>query len=161
AVAKLNIEGPLENLVSTGTLALNNVKLGGFDLGKKMAVIQALAGIKSNPTTEIQILSANVRNSNEGSVVENLKLIAPDIGELTGSGRGSPIRALDFRMRVIVKSGLIPAALGGQAGIPFFIRGTAQDPKFEPDVKGIVGGELQNLKGSATKAAVGLLDQFL
>jgi hypothetical protein len=163
ALAKLTVEGPLENLVSTGTLGLNNVKLGGFDLGKKLTIIETLAGIKSTPTTDIQVLSANLKNSNDGTAIEELKLVAADIGELTGSGTISPTRVLDMKMRVSVKSGILPAALGArtQAGIPFFIRGTAQDPKFEPDIKGMAAGELNNLKGTAAKAAGGLLDQLL
>ena len=163
ALAKLSVEGPLDNLVSAGTLGLNNIKLAGFDLGKKMAVIESLAGIKSSPTTEIQVLSANVKNSNDGSVIENLKLVATEIGELSGGGTVSPSKALDFKMRVAVKSGLLPAALGAraQSGIPFFIRGTAQDPKFEPDIKGMAAGEVNDLKGAGTKAATGLLDQLL
>ncbi len=163
AVAKLNIDGPVENLVSTGNLGINNVKLVGFDLGGKLAVIQALAGMKSNPTTTIQVLSANVKNSNEGTAIDNLKLVATDIGEITGSGTVSPNKALDFKMRIAVTSGFVPAALGthAQAGIPFFIRGTAQDPKFEPDVKGLAAAELNDAKGSAIKAAGGLLDNLL
>ena len=163
ALAKVNVEGPLDNLVSSGTLGLNNVKLAGFDLGKKMAMIESLAGIKGNPTTEIQVLSAIVKNSNDGTTIEELKLIAPEIGELSGSGTVTPARALDFKMRVSLKNGVLPAVLGArsQSGIPFFIRGTAQDPKFEPDIKGIAAGELKDLKGGATKAATGLLDQLL
>jgi AsmA protein len=161
ALVKMNVDGPLDNLVTTGTLGLNNLKLAGFDLGKKLSVIQALAGIKSSPTTEIQVLSGNVKNSNAGTTIDDLKLVAPDIGELTGSGTISPSKALDFKMRVAVKSGLLPAALGGQAGIPFFIHGTAEDPKFEPDLKGIAASEVKDLKGTAEKAAGGLLNNFL
>jgi AsmA protein len=163
ALAKLNVEGPLDNLVSSGTVGLNNVKLAGFNLGQKMSVIESLAGIKSSPTTEIQVMSGNVRNSSEGTTIEDLKLVATDIGELTGSGSVSPAKALDFKMRVSLKTGMIPAALGArtQSGIPFFIRGTAQDPKFEPDIKGMAAGEIKDLKGSAVKAAGGLLDNLL
>jgi len=163
ATARMSVEGPLENLVATGTLGLNHVKLSGFNMGQKMAVIEALAGIKGNPTTEIEVLSANVRKSNDGSTIEDLKLVATDIGELTGSGTVMPSHALDFKMRVSVKSAIVPAVLGAraQSGIPFFIRGTAEDPKFEPDLKGMAAGEINNLKGTATKAAEGLLDQLL
>jgi len=33
---------------------------------------------------------------------------------------------------------------GNGATIPFFIQGTASDPKFVPDVKGMVGSQLSN-----------------
>jgi hypothetical protein len=32
---------------------------------------------------------------------------------------------------------------GKSSGIPFFIQGTTSDPKFMPDVKGMVGGQLK------------------
>jgi hypothetical protein len=35
------------------------------------------------------------------------------------------------------------AAVGGM-GVPFGVTGTASDPKFTPDVKGIAGSLLQN-----------------
>jgi hypothetical protein len=37
---------------------------------------------------------------------------------------------------------------GGKGGIPFFIQGTASDPKFVPDVKGMVTGRLGQLGGA-------------
>ena len=35
---KLAMEGPLERLVTSGTLSIDNTKLAGFDMGKKMAL---------------------------------------------------------------------------------------------------------------------------
>ena len=38
---------------------------------------------------------------------------------------------------------------GGKGGsIPFFIQGTASNPKFVPDVKGMLGSQLGNRLGS-------------
>ena len=34
------------------------------------------------------------------------------------------------------------------ANIPFFIQGTAADPRFVPDVKGMLGSQLSNRLGS-------------
>ena len=60
ASANLSMEGPADRLVTAGSLALNNTKLVGFDLPKKMASIEKLAGINAGPDTEIQTLSANL-----------------------------------------------------------------------------------------------------
>ena len=163
ASAKVTVEGTLDNLEATGSLGLSNTRLTGFNLGQKMSVIEKMAGIKSGPDTTIETLSLNVKTGNQGTTVDDLKLIAPDIGELGGSGTVSPDRALDFKMHATLKNGLLPAALGArtQSGIPFFIRGTSSDPKFEPDLKGMAAGEIKDLKGGAVKAATGIVGGFL
>lgn len=163
ASAQLSVVGTLENLEASGTLGLSNTKLTGFDLGQKMSVIEKLAGIKGGPNTTIQTLSVTLKTGNQGTTVEDLKLVAPDIGELGGNGTVSPDRALDFKMRATLKAGLLPAVLGArtQSGVPFFIKGTASDPKFEPDVKGMAAGEVKDLKGDAVKAATGIIGGFL
>jgi AsmA protein len=163
ASVKLSVEGTLENLDSSGSLGLSNTKLTGFDLGKKLSTIEKLAGIKGGPNTEIQTLSLNVKNNNQGTTISDMQLIAPDIGDLGGSGTVSPDRALDFKMHVSLKAGLLPAVLGAraQSGIPFFIRGTSADPKFEPDLKGMAAGEIKDLKSEGIKAATGILGGFL
>jgi AsmA protein len=159
----MSVEGPVADLTSVGSVALNNVRLSGFDMGKKLTVIESLAGIKNTPTTQIETLSSDLKNNDQGTALDNMKLVVTDIGELTGSGTVSPARALDFKMRVSVKGGILPAALGAraQSGIPFFVRGTAADPKFEPDIKGMAAAEVQDLKSSATKAATGILGGLL
>jgi hypothetical protein len=61
-----------------------------------------------------------------------------------------PDQSLDLRMRAVLKpSGGIGGTLGRLAGggrlqIPFFVRGTASDPKFLPDVQGATGGLLRS-----------------
>jgi AsmA protein len=45
ATAKMTIEGPTDHLVTAGTMSLDNTKVAGFDLGRKMAFVEALAGI--------------------------------------------------------------------------------------------------------------------
>ena len=48
----------MDRLVSSGSLSIENARLAGFDLGAKMSTIERLAGIKTGPNTEIQVLSA-------------------------------------------------------------------------------------------------------
>jgi len=163
ASINMSVEGPLANLSEAGSLRLNGVRIAGFDLGKKMTAIEALAGIKNTPTTEIQTLSSDVKNGSAGTELDKMKLVETTVGELDGSGTVSPQRALDLKMRVMLKEGLLPAALGARSksGVPFFIRGTSSDPKFEPDLKGMAESEMKDLKGAAGKAAGGILNGLL
>lgn len=166
AGAQLSIQGPADRLVTTGSLGLSNTRLAGFNMGARMAVIQTLAGIPRNPSTDIQSLAANVRAAPEGVSVANLKLVVPTIGELTGGGTVSPSHALDFQMRTTLHtSGAIMAALGqrGDTTVPFLIQGTSSDPAFRPDVRAIATEKIQKFTGNSDvgKAASGLLDRLL
>ncbi len=150
AFAKLNVEGPLENLAAAGTLGLNDVRITGFDLGSKLSVMESLAGIQKGPNTELQKLSADVKASQQETSVDNIQAVAQNLGDLTGSGTISPNRALDFKMRVHL-SGYTHAT------VPFFVHGTSSDPKFEPDLKGLATDEIHNLKDNAGKLLDGII----
>ncbi len=139
----LAITGPVDKLVTTGTIKLENSALAGFNLGSKLSAISALAGKSTGGNdTVIQNFSSDVHVAPEGTKADNINLTIPSLGVLTGAGTVSPSNALDFKMS---------AALGGMGGIPFFIQGTTSDPKFMPDVKGMAGGLLKNaLSGNKT-----------
>ncbi len=161
ANVNLSAEGPADRLVTSGSLALSNATLSGFDMGKRMSVIERLAGLRSGPETQIQTLSANVRYAPEGASVQDIKLVVNGIGEVDGAGTISPQEALDFRMTAVVRSSGV-AAVMSNAPIPFTIQGTASDPQFRPDVKGIATETLKGfVKGDAGKAASGILNEFL
>jgi AsmA protein len=157
ANADLSMEGPADRLVTTGSLALDNTRLVGFDLPKKMESIEKLAGIKGGPDTEIQVLRANVRWVPEGASANDLKLVVPAIGELSGAGTVSPANALDFKMSAIVHtSGLL--AVVGNTPIPFTVGGTCSEPVFRPDIKAVVKEEMKSFQHDLGKAAGGLLN---
>lgn len=129
--------GPVNDLVTTGTVRLENATLANFNLGSKMAAINALSG-KSNSTgndTTIQNFSSDVKTSPRGTAATNINLTVPAIGVLTGDGTVSPSNELAFKMK---------AAVAGYT-VPFGVEGTTSDPKFTPDVKGIATGMLQNV----------------
>lgn len=146
--ADLTANGPVEKLVINGPVKLANTKLHGFDMGSKMAAISALAGLKTGPDTTIQNFSTNVNDSPAGIQAQNINLVVPAIGTVTGNGNVSPQNALDFKMQAAMSgtavSGLTQlAGLSGKgATIPFFVQGTASDPKFVPDVKGMLSSGL-------------------
>jgi AsmA protein len=162
----LTAEGAADRLVTAGSLGLKDTRLAGFDLGSKMRAVAKVAGIKAGADTDIKTLEMNVRAAPEGTNIDSLALVAPDIGELSGGGTISPSRALDFKMLVkLHTSGGVMAVLGqtGAVGVPFFIRGTAEAPSFLPDVKGMASGQINSIlnRGGAAKGAGGLLNSVL
>jgi AsmA protein len=151
----LTIVGPVSKLVITGPVKLADTKLHGFDMGSKMSAISALAGIKTGQDTAIQVFSSNVHVAPSGIQTENVNLVVPSIGTLTGAGTVSPENALDYKMTASLNGTGVStlsqfAGVGGGKGgsIPFFIQGTAANPKFVPDVKGMLGSQLGNRLGS-------------
>jgi hypothetical protein len=144
ASIKLALQGPLERLVTAGTLSLDNTKLAHFDIGKKMAAIEKFAGMKGGPDTEIQALGARVRVAPEGVTADDLQLIVPAIGTLEGSGTSSPAHVLDFKMRATVHTSGLLAPVGGTP-IPFTVQGPATDPVFRPDMKSLAKEEIKRV----------------
>jgi AsmA protein len=148
----LNAVGPLDRLVSTGTIRMNNTELAGFNLGSKLAAISALSGKQTGNNTAIQNLSADVRYAPEGTRLDKINLVVPAIGTVTGAGTVSPSNQLDFKM-VANLSGGVAGGLTQMAGlsskatsaIPLAIGGTTSNPTFVPDMKGMVGGQLKGL----------------
>jgi AsmA protein len=126
-----SITGPVDRLVTTGTLKLENSALAGFSMGSKMSAIAALGGKGAGEKdTTIQNFSADVHVAPDGTRAENINLIVPSLGTVTGTGTVSPSNALAFKMKA--------------DNIPFLIEGTTADPKFVPDVKGMAGSLLNN-----------------
>jgi AsmA protein len=133
--------GPVDKLVTTGTVKLENTRLANFNLGEKLAAVAALAGKNTGNDTTIQNFSSDVRNSPDGTQANNINLTVPAIGVMTGDGAVSPSQQLAFKMK---------ADVAGMS-VPFGITGTAQNPKFTPDVKGIAGGLLGGMLSNATQ----------
>jgi AsmA protein len=152
--ANLAINGPVDKLVTTGPVNLSNAKLTGFDLGSKMGSLGSLAGVSKVGDTDIQTFSSDMRVAPEGIRSDNVNLVVPSIGAMTGSGTISADHKLDFKM--IAHLGrqsssaaqpLAKAAAGG--GIPFKVEGTTSNPQIVPDVGGIVGSYANGLKNGA------------
>ncbi len=148
--ATMAIAGPVNKLVTTGTIHLENSSLANFDLGSKLSAISALSGKKTGNDMVIQNFSSDVRVAPEGTKADNNILSVPSIGVLTGAGTVSPANELAFKMN---------AALAGM-GIPFSVEGTTADPKFVPDVKGMAKGMLKGLGSAGEKPASSLTGLF-
>jgi AsmA protein len=129
-----SIVGPVDKLVTTGTIHMENSALAGFSLGSKLSAVSALGGKgASEKDTTIQNFSADVRVAPDGTRADNIDLIVPTFGTLTGAGTVSPTNELDFKMKA--------------DNIPFTIQGTTADPKFSPDIKGMAGSLLKGVTG--------------
>jgi AsmA protein len=136
------LQGPVDRLVTTGTLSIDNTKLAGFDIGKKMASIEKFAGIKGGPDTEIQNFGATLRMDPDGITADRLQLIVPALGSVEGSGTSSAAHVLDFKMRATVHTSGLLAPVGGTP-IPFTVQGPATDPVFRPDMKSFARDEIK------------------
>ena len=134
------VAGPVDKLVETGTIRMQNSALAGFSLGSKMSAISALGGKGAGEKdTTIQNFSANVHAAPEGTRADNIDLAVPSLGTVTGAGTVSPSDALDFKMKA--------------DAIPFLIQGTTSDPKFVPDVKAMAGSVLNGALGGTKTGA--------
>jgi len=146
----MTIAGPVDKLVTIGTVKLENSTLANFNLGSKLSAISALSGKKTGEDTVIQNFSSDVRVAPEGTKADNINLNVPSVGVVTGGGTVSPANQLDFKMKADV-SGM---------GIPFSVAGTTADPKFVPDVKGMATGMLKGLGGAGGKDASSVMGLF-
>ena len=157
----VGIAGPVDKLVIAGPIRLSQTKLQGFNLASKMSAISALSGAQTGSDTSIQNLSTDARVAPEGVRTQNINLTIPALGTVTGNGTISPGGALDYKMNASLSGGAVTgltqmAGLGGKGGsIPFFIQGTTSDPKFMPDVKGMVGSQLKGGLGGALGGLTG------
>ena len=146
----LGIAGSAEKPIITGPIRLAQTRLAGFNLGSKLSAISALSGAQTGSDTSIQNLSTDARVAPDGTRTENINLTIPALGTLTGSGTISPGGALNYHMTANLSGGAVTglsqlAGLGGKGGsIPFFIQGTTSDPKFVPDVQGMVGSQMKS-----------------
>ena len=149
----LDSAGPLDKLVTAGSVRLSNSQLAGFNLGSKMSAISALTGkAQTGNDTAVQNASTDVRMAPEGTRLDKINLVIPALGTVVGAGTVSPSGAVDFKMSANLSGGAVTgitqlAGLGGKGSgaIPFTIQGTTSNPTFMPDVKGMVNSQLKGL----------------
>jgi AsmA protein len=167
--ATLTVSGPIDKLVITGPVNLSNAKLAGFDLKGKLGALASFAklgGGGGSSDTEIQTLSAIVHVDPAGTQAQNLNLVVPSLGTITGNGNASSTGQLDCKM--VAKLGMNSAAGamtsalsslsggGPGGGIPFKITGTTSAPVFMPDLGGMTKGVTgQNNPANAASGILG------
>jgi len=166
----LNLTGPTNKIVITGTVGLFKGVLAGFDLGSRTTEISALTGLKTGKDLEIEKLTTNLRMAPDGLKADNFLAVLPALGQLAGAGTLDSKNALDFKMLATLANsatytssngapasgigGILGAIGGGKGGckgasIPFQIHGTTADPKFVPDIGGTAASLLKSQLGCA------------
>ena len=175
----VTINGPVDRLVIAGPVNVSNAKLAGFSLKSKLGALSSFAGLGGGggEDTDIQTLSASLRVDPAGTHAENLNVVAPSIGTITGNANVSASGQLNGKMvaKLAASSGSAAGALtstlssftGGKVAqggsIPFTISGTTTNPVFLPDVAGMAGGMLQgagSTSASPADAASGIIGLF-
>jgi AsmA protein len=150
----LTSAGPLNQLVTTGSIRMNNAALAGFNLGSKLSALSSLTGkapSTGNDTT-IQNLSSDVRYAPDGTRLDKINVVIPSLGTVTGAGTVSPNHALDFKLIANlagVGAGLTKVAGAGSGGVPITVGGTTSNPTFAPDMQGMVGNQVKGIVGGA------------
>ncbi len=172
----LNITGPTNKLLPTGTVGLYRAKLAGFDLGSRMSTISALTGLKTGQDLDIEKITTNLHMAPTGLEAQNFLAAIPAFGTVVGAGTVDSRNNLDFKMAATLANsatfssasgvpapgigGILGAIGGGKGGckgatIPFQIHGTTADPKFVPDIGGIAASLLVSQLGCAGTTAPG------
>jgi AsmA protein len=120
-------------------------------MGKGLSSVAALAGLRSGSDTSIQVLSSNLRIAPEGMRFDNLNMVVPELGSMTGSGTIGADSSLNFHLVAKLNTsgnalGLVTTALGARGGgaksIPIQVTGTTAKPVFIPDMGSAVAGQL-------------------
>ena len=139
--ADLTLTGPVNRLVTTGTVQVANSNLLGFDLGSKLASVPLLSGMPSAQNLGIVSLSSGFRVSPQGTHISNFDSKITGIGGLTGDGDIDSTNHLKFHMEAHVASnGLVRQGMDRVGlknvpdDIPFQVTGTTSLPIFRPDV---------------------------
>ncbi|HTX13795.1 MAG TPA: AsmA family protein [Candidatus Baltobacteraceae bacterium] len=160
----LTITGPVDKLVIAGPVEMSNGKLSGFNLKSKLGALSSFPGLGGGgggSDTEIQKLSANIHVDPSGTQANDLIVVLPSIGTVTGTANVSASGQLNCKMSAKLAGGIgtatsVLTSFGGgknSNGIPFTVTGTTSNPIFLPDVKGMAGNMAKGLGGDATGSA--------
>ncbi len=178
--ANLTITGPADKPTIAGPVNIANTELAGFSLSQKLGALSAFTGLGkggSSSGTQIQQLSAQIKNDPSGTQFSSLNLVMPSIGSVTGQGTVSASGQLNMHMvanlagaagALTTVGGLASGNLGGLTslmggggnkggggGIPFSITGTTSSPQVVPDVAGMAGNLAKGGAGLGLGAAKG------
>jgi AsmA protein len=177
----LTVSGAADKLVISGPINLSGAKLAGFSMKSKLGALGSIPGLGGGGSggggsdTEIQTLSANVRNDPSGTKIDNLNLVMPSLGTITGSGTVSAAGQLNFKLVANLAgaagaltsvagaagggvTGALSSLTGGGGGshgssngIPIIVQGTTSNPVVLPDASGMAKSALTNsVAGSPT-----------
>ena len=176
----LTVSGPTNNLVTAGRVGLYGAKLAGFNLGAQVKAISGFSGLETGNDLNIEQLTTNLRVAQNGLRFDTFNAVVPAVGYLIGAGTIDARNNLDFKMvatvtarlhggmdSVVGTAGVIGDVIGALTGggksssksksqrIPFIVEGTTSDPRFVPDVSGLVIPTLLNQLGPVSGPSPG------
>jgi len=188
----LTISGAADKPVIAGPVNLSNAKLAGFSMKSKLGPLGSIPGLGGGGSsgggsdTDIQTLSANVHNDPSGTKIDNLNLVMPSLGTITGNGTVSAAGQLNFKLvaNLAGAAGALTSVAGaagggitsglssltgggggsksGNNGIPFTVTGTTSNPHVVPDVSGVAKNALKgSVPGVQSNPATGLVGGLL
>jgi AsmA protein len=154
----LGITGPVDKLVITGPVTLSNAKMQGFSLSGALGALSSFTGLgkSGGSDTEIQTFHADVKIDPSGQHAQNINLVVPAIGTVTGNGDAAANGDLNCKMVAALSGagGALTSVLGGgKNGVPFTVKGTTSKPIFEPDMTGLAKGFLSGTAGNGVTGA--------
>ncbi|MDP9268674.1 MAG: AsmA family protein [Acidobacteriota bacterium] len=142
ANANLDLLGPIDRLVTTGTVNVNNTRLANFNIGSR---IKSMVAPQTGANTDIQLMSCKLRVAPDGMRTDELTLIMPALGTATGSGTIAANNALNYKLNVKLSANSPLAALvqlgsltRGGGTLPLTVTGTTSSPVIIPDIGGLI-----------------------
>ncbi|HTK94831.1 MAG TPA: DUF748 domain-containing protein, partial [Terriglobales bacterium] len=145
ANANLDLIGPIDRLLTTGTVNVSNTRLANFNLGSKIKAPMALGGMQTGNDTDIQLMACKLRVAPDGVRTDDLNLVMPKLGTAVGSGTIAANNALHYDLNIKLAPGSPLSALTnltslGRSGgtIPLTITGTTSNPIIIPNVAGML-----------------------
>jgi AsmA protein len=165
----LALNGPVDKLVITGPVKLTDGKIAGYNLKSKLGALSSFGGLGGKgggegSDTEIQTLSTDLRVDPAETQTNNLDVVVPSIGTVTGNGTVSADGKLNYKMSAKLSGAMgvvsSPLSLAGGnksngGGIPFSITGTTSNPVFLPDVAGMAGNMAKGVASAPEGVAKG------
>lgn len=148
----------VRNLSGKGSLNVTNGSIAGADLGAVARLVQStltgsfLTGaVGENARTPFGSLSASFTIAGGIVRVGALRLVNPVV-EMTGAGTVNlATRQIDFRFEPHALQG-VPGLNLVDIGIPFYVRGSWDNPSFAPDTAGLAKGIVGTIGGLGGKA---------
>ena len=165
----LALNGPVDKLIITGPVKLTDGKIAGYNLKSKLGALSSFGGLGGKgggegSDTEIQSLSTDLRVDPAETQTNNLDVVVPSIGTVTGNGTVSADGKLNYKMSAKLSGAMgvmsSPLSLAGGnksngGGIPFSITGTTSNPVFLPDVAGMAGNMAKGVVSAPEGVAKG------
>lgn len=157
----LSISGPVDKLTIVGPVNLSDGKIAGYNLKSKFSAFPGMGG-GGGSTTEIQSLKTDLRQDASGTHAQNLIVVIPSIGTITGDANVSPTNQLDCKMVAKLSGGSLIGGAGAvfgtvagggkNSGIPFTVTGTTANPVILPNLGAAAGNLVKGVGGTAASA---------